>query len=218
MSSGQAGGDAVAAAQARRVLVYVWDRCMRLLHPFMPFLTETLWQLTPHTGTSIMLADWPVPRDTTEPLAMDPNAVATFEALQTLVRAVRNARAEYNVEPGKKVAALVRASPAFKEAVEGEAAALVLLGRLDAGLLQVIGFDDAPPSEQAVHLVIADGLDVWLPMSGLVDTEKERARLTKQADKLKIIQNYDRIIRHLKKQGTIKKIFERYFGKGNYSL
>jgi valyl-tRNA synthetase len=157
---------------------------MRLLHPFMPFLTETLWQLTPHTGTSIMLADWPVPRDATGPLAMDPNAVATFEALQTLVRAVRNARAEYNVEPGKKVAALVRASPAFKEAVEGEAAALVLLGRLDAGLLQVIGFDAAPPSEQAVHLVIADGLDVWLPMSGLVDTEKERARLTKQADKL----------------------------------
>lgn len=45
--------------QARRVLVYVWDTCLRLLHPFMPFLTEVLWQLIPHEGESIMLADWP---------------------------------------------------------------------------------------------------------------------------------------------------------------
>ena len=49
---------------SRRVLVYVWDTCLRLLHPFMPFLTEALWQLIPHKGESIMIADWPQLEDT----------------------------------------------------------------------------------------------------------------------------------------------------------
>ena len=53
------GMDAVAAMRARRVLVYVWDSCLRLLHPFMPFLTETLWQLLPHEGDSLMISNWP---------------------------------------------------------------------------------------------------------------------------------------------------------------
>lgn len=51
--------DPAAAARTRRVLVYVWDRCLRLLHPFMPFLTEALWQQIPHRGASVMVADWP---------------------------------------------------------------------------------------------------------------------------------------------------------------
>jgi hypothetical protein len=60
---------------SRRVLVYVWDTCLRLLHPFMPFLTEALWQLIPHTGDSIMIADWPQLEDSA-PLPLDPNAGA----------------------------------------------------------------------------------------------------------------------------------------------
>jgi Anticodon-binding domain of tRNA ligase len=58
---------------SRRVLVYVWDTCLRLLHPFMPFLTEALWQLIPHTGESIMIADWPQLEDSA-PLPVDPNS------------------------------------------------------------------------------------------------------------------------------------------------
>ena len=79
--------------QSKRVLVYVFDRCMRLLHPFMPFLTETLWQLTPHRGDSLMAAAWPVEGETA--LHVDTEAVAAFGAIQALVRAIRNARAEY---------------------------------------------------------------------------------------------------------------------------
>jgi valyl-tRNA synthetase len=72
---------------------YVFDRCMRLLHPFMPFLTETLWQLTPHHGDSLMAAAWPVEGDAA--LHVDDEAVAAFGSIQALVRAIRNARAEY---------------------------------------------------------------------------------------------------------------------------
>ena len=61
------------AQASRRVLVYVWDTCLRLLHPFMPFLTEALWQLIPHSGDSIMVADWPQLEDS-EALPLDHTA------------------------------------------------------------------------------------------------------------------------------------------------
>ena len=64
------------AQASRRVLVYVWDTCLRLLHPFMPFLTEALWQLIPHSGDSIMVADWPQLEDS-EALPLDHTAGTT---------------------------------------------------------------------------------------------------------------------------------------------
>jgi Anticodon-binding domain of tRNA ligase len=70
----------VSCQASRRVLVYVWDTCLRLLHPFMPFLTEALWQLIPHTGESIMIADWPQLEDSA-PLPFDSNAGVYFLSL-----------------------------------------------------------------------------------------------------------------------------------------
>lgn len=100
--------DPVAAAQMRRVLVYVWDTSMRLLHPFMPFLTETLWQQLPHQGESIMISSWPQMQsaedDSEQLLPVDDAAIAAFGRLQMLVRAIRNVRAEYNAEPGTSLA------------------------------------------------------------------------------------------------------------------
>ena len=177
--------DAEGALKARRVLVYVWDRCMRLLHPFMPFLTEALWQLTPHVGDSIMMSDWPQTQAETQ-LPMDAAAVATFNSIQSLVRSVRNARAEYNVEPGKKISAFVVSSAEMRLVLEAERASISLLGRIDDAGLQFVAPGAVPASlGQAVHLVVQDGLEVFLPMSALVDSAKELARLGKQAEKLK---------------------------------
>ena len=82
-----AGGDPAAAAQARRTLVYVLDACLRLLHPFMPFITEEIWQRLPHQGDSLMIAPWPQLEE--QELPVDSAAVAQFEAMQGLVRALR---------------------------------------------------------------------------------------------------------------------------------
>ena len=77
-----ASGDEAAAMQARRTLVYALDTCLRLLHPFMPFITEELWQRLPHNGPSLMIASWPQ-RDE-QPLPVDKEALAQFECLLNL--------------------------------------------------------------------------------------------------------------------------------------
>jgi valyl-tRNA synthetase len=204
-----------AANSARRVLVYVWDRCMRLLHPFMPFLTEALWQLAPHRGESIMVADWPQRKG--EVLPMDAQAVAMFGSIQALVRSVRNARAEYNVEPGKKIAAFVVSSSASLATVlDAERAAISLLGRVDDAGLVIVAPGELPASlGQTVHLIVEDGLEVFLPMSALVDAAKELARLGKQAEKLK--KDIDGLEARLASQGFADKAPESVINevKGN---
>ena len=128
-----AGDDPAAAAQARRTLVYVLDSCLRLLHPFMPFITEELWQRLPHKGDSLMVAAWPQLAD--QELPVDAEAIVQFEAVQGLVRAVRNARAEYRVEPGKKVTATFAAGGVAAElmgVLETELDAIATLAKIEA--------------------------------------------------------------------------------------
>eukprot|EP00897_Mesotaenium_endlicherianum_P001882 jgi/Mesen1/1721/ME000138S00585 len=172
--------DASAAGRAQSVLVYVYDCVLRLLHPFMPFVTEVLWQSLPHIGDALIVAKWPalgLPRDAA--------AVARFEELQSLVRSVRNARAEYTVEPGKRIGAIVVAGPASLAFIQEESAVLVALCKLDPLQLQIVDSSSTPgEAEQAVHLVVAEGLEAYLPLAGMVDIAKEVDRLSKQAAKL----------------------------------
>ncbi|CAM9303864.1 unnamed protein product [Phaeothamnion confervicola] len=182
-----------AARDARRVLVYVFDTCLRLLHPFMPFVTEILWQQLPHHGDALMTAPWPKTDD--EALPVDDDATARFSALQALVRAVRNVRAEYNVEAGKRIAAAIRvADPMLRADVVAEAAIVAYLARLELAEFSVAGIEAGPPEGgAAVHLVVQDGLEAYLPLAGMVDFDKERARLTKQADRIqKEVEGLDR--------------------------
>lgn len=173
--------DPAQAPAVRRTLTYVWSRCIALLHPFMPFLTEVLWQLQPHEGQSLMMAQWP--KMDHKPSARDPVAEEKFDSLQAMVRAVRNARADYRVEPGKKIGARVVVGEALLAELQGEAEAIALLARIDPALLSITS---TPPSSahDTVHLVVKDGLEVFLPLIDLVDTEKETARLTKQGEKI----------------------------------
>jgi valyl-tRNA synthetase len=175
--------DVAAAATTRAVLVYVMDRTLRLAHPFLPYVTEELWQALPHRGPALIAARAPA-----RGAPVDAAAVQVFETLQAAVRAVRNARAEYNVEPARRVPAVfVTADAALRDALALEAPVLVALARLQAG---AVSFEASVPPAMAaapddvVELLVADGLRVLLPVAGLADPAKEVARLAKQAAKL----------------------------------
>ncbi len=192
---GAGGGGEVEAKAARRVLVYVLDFSLRLLHPYMPFVTEQLWHHLPRAPKTdeqathaLMLADWPQMEG--EVLVTDVDSERSFECFQALTRSIRNARVEYNVEPGKRISAVVVAGGELKVQIEKEIKSLVALAKLDpsevfvyeAGSSEAI----AANADSSVQLVVQDGVEAYLPISGLIDPVKERARLLKQSDKLKI--------------------------------
>jgi valyl-tRNA synthetase len=189
---GAGGGDPVEVRQAQRVLVYVLDTSLRLLHPYMPYVTEHLWHHIPRAPVvddethSLMLTTWPQMDDA--PMVSSDEAVDQFECFQALTRSIRNARAEYNVEPGKRISATVVASGKLREELEKEIKSLVALARLDPELVFVYesGSKEAKEAaeEECVQLVIRDGVEAFLPLSGLIDPVKERQRLLKQQEKL----------------------------------
>jgi valyl-tRNA synthetase len=191
---GAGGGDNIEEAQAaRRVLVYVLDTSLRLLHPYMPYVTEQLWHHLPRADAgpdqaahALMLANWPQMNDNV--LTTSEAAVAQFESFQALTRSVRNARAEYNVEPGKRIAAVIVARGELKQAIEKELKSLIALAKLDPEqtLIYEAGSEEARQATQveSVQVVVQDGVEAFLPLSGLIDPEKERLRLEKRREKL----------------------------------
>jgi valyl-tRNA synthetase len=162
----RAGG--AAAEQAKQVLVYVLDGCLCLLHPFMPFVTEAIWQYLPHEGEALIVASWP------QAGGVDQQAVAQVAALMELIRAIRNARSENDVEPGRKIAAIIAAGEqaAFLTA---QASSLQLLARIAPDKL-CIAQEVAAPPEKALALVVGD-YTCYLPLASLVDLDQERARI-----------------------------------------
>jgi valyl-tRNA synthetase len=191
--AGAGGGNEEEARAARRVLVYVLDTCLRLLHPYMPFVTEQLWHHLPRPAApdgrsahALMLSDWPQMEDNA--LVMSDDAVSQFECFQALTRSIRNARAEYNVEPGRRISAVVVAQGELRRVLEKEVRSLVALAKLDPDQVRVVEAGSAEAAEatsvEAVQLVVQDGVEAFLPLSGLIDPEKERKRLEKQNERL----------------------------------
>ena len=118
---------------------------------------------------------------------MDEGAIASFEALQAAVRSIRNARAEYGVEPARRVPAVfIVTDPQLRGELQAEAAVLASLARLDTQGLSFAA--ELPPDvgspDDAVTLLVSDGLAVLLPVAGLLEPAKELGRLTKQAAKI----------------------------------
>jgi len=209
-----AGGvDAAKAKAARRVLVYILDTSLRLLHPYMPFVTEQLWHHLPRgkanpksAAHALMLSDWPQ-MDDEVPLVTSKSAVSRFQCFQALTRKIRNARSEYNVEPGKRISAVVVASGDILKELEKEANSLVALAKLDSDQLffYETGSDEAKSAtaEESVQLVVQDGVEAYLPLSGLIDPEKERKRLEKQNEKL--TKEIQKLAGRLKSKGFVDK-------------
>jgi valyl-tRNA synthetase len=168
--------DPARSATARAVLVHVLDRLLRLLHPFMPFVTEELWQKIPHQGEFLAVAAWP----TADPARIDQKAERDMEILQDLVVKVRNLRAETNIDPSRRIDVLVHAeSPRNARLVEEQA---VLLGTLcRASSVRIV--EALPPGLVAARGVVR-GLEIALPLEGLLDFEAERTRLTRELTRL----------------------------------
>ncbi|MCI8525243.1 MAG: valine--tRNA ligase [Oscillospiraceae bacterium] len=158
---------------AQRVLLYVLDQFLRLLHPFMPFLTEEIWQAIPHEGEVLMTQDWPVYR----PELSFPAEETAMESIMGAIRAVRNRRAEMNVPPSKKSTLYVAAA---KQDVFSQGAGFITrLAYAD----QVLVSDHAPVGhEDMVSCVTADA-ELFIPLDQLVDVEKELARIGKELEK-----------------------------------
>ncbi len=169
------GGDPEARAATQAILVHVLERTLRLLHPFMPFVTEAIWQALPHEGEALIIAPWPQPGPT------DPEAEAQMELLMELVRGIRNARAEYNVEPARRIPALFVAGDQTA-LLQAHRDLLVNLARLDAGQTQITAARADKP-HQAVTLV-SGPVVCYLPLAGMVDLDAERARLQRELDDL----------------------------------
>ncbi|MGC8878135.1 MAG: valine--tRNA ligase [Anaerolineae bacterium] len=169
------GRDEQARDTTLRVLVYVLERCLRLLHPYMPFVTEAAWQHLPHIGEALIIARWPTPG------VRDEEAEATMQLVMEVIRAIRNVRTEYNVEVGRHIPAIIVAGE--KAAVfRSQADVLIQLAHLDTERLDIVADLEARP-QQALALVVG-GVEVYLPLAGMIDVEAERARLSKELERV----------------------------------
>ncbi len=159
----------------RSVLVTVLEQSLRLLHPFMPFVTEAIWQALPaeaKDGPALILAPWPLAQAERD----DPAAEAHMALLMEIIRGIRNVRAEYNVAAGKRIAATIIAA-AHQPWLAEQRPLLTFLARLDEAQLEIVAAHE--PLPQAATLVVEQEIVVYLPLAGLVDLAAEQARLRK---------------------------------------
>ena len=161
---------------AQKVLVYVLDQVLRLLHPFMPFITEEIWQAIPHEGKFLISAEWPTYREEFAFGAEESSMQQIIEA----ITALRARRAEMNVPMSKKVnLTIAAAQPEVFEA--GKAFFLRLAGAED---VKVCGMEaaDAASGDDGLVEVTTHAARLFMPLAELVDFEKELARLAKEKE------------------------------------
>ena len=166
-----------ARLQTQRNLVYVLDNALRLLHPAMPFVTEAIWENVPHAegeAPALMMAKWPEP----ESLAslVDEESERAVSLLCDVVSAVRSTRARYGISPKQELPVVLRAGFENARVLEGLKSQIVSMAR--ASELSIVPSDAQKPAESAC--VVAHGCEVYCVLTGLIDFEAERARLTKE--------------------------------------
>ncbi|MBQ7573095.1 MAG: valine--tRNA ligase [Clostridia bacterium] len=159
---------------AQYVLTYVLSNTMKLLHPFMPFITEEIWQHLPHEGESIMVSDWPVYNEAFS-FTDEENTMAMIMASIT---AIRNHRANMNVPPSKR-AKLIIVTDKVDEFRQGT----LFFERLASASKVVVQTDKAGIDDNAVNVVVPSA-EVFMPLDELVDKEKELTRLNAEKKKL----------------------------------
>lgn len=159
-------------ATAQHVLATVLVSAMKLLHPYMPFITEEIYQCLPHEAESIMISKWPVADES----LVDLEAERGMNAIMDSIKAIRNMRAEVNANPGKKIPAIMLVSEDLREVVAHNDSYIKLLGGIDN--LELRPLNGEKP-ENAMAAVVT-GIEVYLPLAGLIDVEKETQRLSKE--------------------------------------
>lgn len=162
------GEEEAAAQQVRQVLVWVMNRTLALLHPFMPYITEEIWQALPHEGEALMISGYPA----FDPALSFPESAARFGSVMAVVRGVRNRRSEMNVAPSRR--AMLHIATEKPELFSGNE-------KLFERLAFASGVEIAPSFDLdgAVTIVTPDA-KVFIQMGELVDVEAERRRLEKE--------------------------------------
>ncbi len=193
-----AGGDAAGARVARRTLLEVLETVLRLAHPFVPFVTEEIWQrvapLAGRAGATVMLAPYPV-ADTGR---IDEAATADIAWLQQVIVAVRNIRGELGIAPGKPLALLARnGTPEDHRRLREHRTLLHALARLASS--EAIAGVEAPPAATQV----VGQLELLVPLAGLIDVAAERERLGRESAKL--AQEIERLAGRLGNEGFTAK-------------
>ncbi len=176
----------------QNVIAWVLSNTMKLLHPFLPFITEEIWQALPHEGDSIMIAAYPE----TDPSLSFPEDEQSMERIITVIRAIRNRRAEMNVPPSRKAKLyLVSAYPeTFNDRVS------VFFARLASA--SEVAYVDSYTDDSAVQLV-TDCATAYIPLADMIDTEKELTRLTKEKEN--ILGEIERLNKKLSNEGFVAK-------------
>ncbi|OAB38969.1 valine--tRNA ligase [Paenibacillus macquariensis subsp. defensor] len=189
------GEDEVAKKNTKSVLAYVLDRTLRLIHPFMPFISEEIWQHLPHEGDTITLAAWPEYNAAFENI----DAVNEMNMLMDIIRTVRNIRAEVNVPMSKKVELIVKAGNADVFGIvsrnENYVKRFCNTSSFEVGV-------DIPAPEKSMIAVVS-GAELYLPLAGLIDITQEIARLEKEVQTLN--DEVDRVEKKLSNQGFVAK-------------
>ncbi len=181
----QMANDGPHAQTTAQTLVRVLDLSLRMLHPFIPFVTEELWQhlkaaaqaaniTAEEWAEALIVAPWPEPRPEE---AWESTKTADFELVQEIVRAIRNLRAEKSIKPGTRIPAVFAAGN-YTELIENQMTVIAALARLDESQLDIHAALDEKPQDHIA--LVAGSVEIYLPLAGLVDLTEERLRLEKE--------------------------------------
>jgi valyl-tRNA synthetase len=186
------GEDEHAKSRTRSILTYVLDQCLRLLHPFVPFVTEEIWQHIPHQGEALIIAPWPE----VDKSLFDTEAESQMALVVELIRGIRNVRAEYNVPPGKRIPVKINAGQ-WAGLCKNNATCLsgwpvwtLSTWRLNLPLR------DTPAGRNGDRV---SGVTAFLPLAGLVDIEMERERIRRELEE--VSRQIERVEQVLSKDG-----------------
>jgi len=190
------GEDSVAKQTVQKVLVKVLRDILKLLHPFMPFITEEIWGFIPHAEDALVTSKWPE----ADEKCQNPTAERQMNSIMEAIRNLRNVRAEMDVVPSRKAKCMILASDAsVGELLINQGEYLMTLASCSEVVL-VTNNKEVP--EDAVSAVI-QGAELYLPLDDLIDFEKEMDRL--QKEKAKLEKEVERVVSKLNNQGFVAK-------------
>jgi len=196
--------DAVGRQTAQYVIWQVLEGTLKLLHPMMPFITEEIWQHLPHQGESIMVAGWPKASSD----LIDKKSESDMIVIMDVIGAVRNILSEFNIPPSSKSEIFVQVPDDNIKSLLSEQSGYIY--RLASASKVFVEKSITKPASSATA-VVSSGVEIYVPLAGLIDIDKEKERLTKNLDK--VIADLERITKRLADEAFISKAPENIIAK-----